>query len=296
MELPWPPEIAGSTDAAEFSQSRSNLCLDLHGDPARARLAVFSDGNHHMALRDTLAAFLNRHPEAQDPFFLTAPPRVAVDWIERGALRVGNLVLSVAPHVVLGPPGVLDRLIAPGRLGAHRLFARSRGNTLLVPAGNPCGVHGIADLARPDVRVFLSNPRTETASYSIYAETLRRLARRAGATLGFLDRPDDPPARIVYGECVHHREAPQALADGRADVAVVFRHLALRYLRIFPGVFDTVELTSPEQDDPDNVCSPIHAGLWGDGGAWGGALVEFLGGTDAAAIYRHHGLHAGAPA
>ena len=33
----------------------------------------------------------------------------------------------------------------------------------------------------------------------------------------------------------HHREAPQALADGEADVAMVCYHLALRFVRVYPG-------------------------------------------------------------
>ncbi len=245
-----------------------------------------------MALRDTVAAFLQRYPKAQDAFFLTTPPRVAMEWIERRSLRIGNLVLSVTPHAVLGPPAILDRLRGPGRLGPHQPFARSRGNTLLVRAGNPCAVRGVADLARADLRLFLSNPRTENASYSIYAETLRRLGAREGVALDFLDQPDARHGRIVYGECIHHREAPQALADGRADVAIVFRHLALRYLRIFPGTFEAVELTPTGRDDPDNVSSAIHCALWADGGAWGETFLDFLRGGETARIYRDHGLAA----
>jgi hypothetical protein len=292
MELAWPLELAdtGSREAAEFLQPRSNICLDLHGDPVRARLAVFSDGNHHMALAETAAAFLRLHPAVQDVFFLTTPPRVAAEWLQRGALRMGNLVLALAPHVVLGPPAALERLRGAGRLGTPRTFARSLGNALLVAAGNPRGIRGVADLARPDTRVFLSNPRTESVSYAVYAETLRRLARRDGVALDFLERPEGASHRVVYGESIHHREAPQALVDGRADVAVVFHHLALRYTRVFPDAFEAVPLTVPGRHDPDNLRSEIAAGLWGDGGAWGEAFAQFLHGPEVSAIYRHHGL------
>ena len=46
----------------------SNLSLDCHGDASRAQLAVFSDGNHHMALAECLRAFLAENPAAQDVF------------------------------------------------------------------------------------------------------------------------------------------------------------------------------------------------------------------------------------
>ena len=63
--LDWPRETAGAGDTADagFIQPASNICLDFHGDPLRARLVVASDGNHHMALREVLAAFLAAYPE-----------------------------------------------------------------------------------------------------------------------------------------------------------------------------------------------------------------------------------------
>ena len=48
--------------------------------------------------------------------------------------------------------------------------------------------------------------------------------------------------KVEYGERIHHREAPQAIMDGRADVAIVYYHLALGYTRIFPSLFEMVPL------------------------------------------------------
>jgi len=62
--LNWPDEAAGRIDGGEprLVQPGLNVCLDFHGDPLRARLVVVSDGNHHMAVRDVLAAFLAENP------------------------------------------------------------------------------------------------------------------------------------------------------------------------------------------------------------------------------------------
>jgi hypothetical protein len=159
---------------------------------------------------------------------------------------------------------------------------------LLVRKGNPRRITGAADLAREDVRIFLSNPLTETVSYEVYSATLRRIAARDGLNFRFLEAAPDSSPRMVYGDCIHHREAPQSLADDRADVAVVFYHLALRYTRIFPDLFEMVALTA--NDDPAQVISTVHIGLVGDGGEWGARLVEFMLSSDVAAAYRHHGL------
>jgi len=293
-ELSWPDERAGGTDAPRWAQARSNICLDFHGDPARAGLAVFSDGNHHMALQECLAVFLARHAEIGDIFYATTPPGVLLQWLDAGALAVGNLRLAIRPQVFISPPKVLERVIAAGHATDHQPFMRSRGNVLLVRAGNPKNIRGVADLARADVRLFLSNPLTETPSYQVYVETLKRFAERQRVTLDFLGAgPDTPHPRVVFGERIHHRELPQALADGHADAAPVYYHLALRYCRIFPELFEMVALDggAPEPSpSPEQVISDFHLALIGDGGRWGGALREFLLSPETAAIYARHGL------
>lgn len=292
--LPWPDETLPIGAApSRWHHPGSNLCLDFHGDPARARLVLFSDGNHHMALHETLAAFRAAHPLAGEVFYTTTPPGVFVQMIEQGAIQLGNLTLTLAPHLVLGPPETLARLTAAGHLRRSRSFMLSRGNVLLVRRGNPLGIGGIADLARPEVRLFLSNPVTEAASHTLYRETLSRLAERAGVRLPLLDTPPERPGpQLVYGDAIHHREAPQALADGRADAALLYYHLALRYTRVFPERFEIVPLggsAASPQPEAGNAVSAIHAGLLStDAGAL--RLLEFLMGDETTAIYERHGL------
>ncbi|TAM43628.1 MAG: ABC transporter substrate-binding protein [Gammaproteobacteria bacterium] len=286
-DLGWPVEQACPADAEpHWAQLRSNISLDFHGDPRRARLVVFSDGNHHMALEECLQRFLATRPQVDDVFYATTPPAVLLRWLEAGCLHLGNLRLSLKPHLFISPPKILDRVVASGRASGHVPFMRSRGNVLLVHQGNPKKIRGVTDLARADVRLFLSNPETETASYEVYADTLRGLARRAGVEGDFLSK-----VRAVYGERIHHREAPQALADERADAAMLYYHLALRYTRIFPGRFEIVPLDgAPETAAPENVLSRFHLALVDGGGEWGEAAREFLLGPEAAAIYARHGL------
>lgn len=113
---------------------------------------------------------------------------------------------------------------------------------LLLRRDNPKRIASIHDLLRPDVRLFLSNPVTEKISNQIYTDSLRRMAMRQGITLDFLTHApaQHDTAKLVYGESIHHREAPQAILDERADAALVFYHLALRYQRIFPEHCDFV--------------------------------------------------------
>jgi len=276
-----------------FVHAGSNIVLDFHGDPNRARLVVFSDGNHHMALEESVATFVAANPEAEDVFYATTPPGPLLSALKKGVLHLGNLSLSVRPHVFIGPGDILQKMAADRLLESHAAFAESRGNVLLVRKGNPKGIEGVGDLIRGDVSIAISNPQTEKASFQVYCNTLVALAEEAG-----LNRQEMKSLlagggdRVCYSTAIHHREVPQILASGAADVAMVYYHLGLRYSRIFPDVCNLVPLGGTH-DNPDpgpgHEITRYHIGMVGDGGEWGRVFADFMAG-DAGAIYERHGL------
>lgn len=288
QHLKWPIEAShgNAINGFRWQQSGSNLCLDFHGNPLTARLVVFSDGNHHMALEACCQAFRQANPDVQDIFYATTPPQVILQSVLQGGVLLGNLQLTIQPHVFISPANILDKLLDNGLMTSHRPFASSRGNVLLVKKGNPKNIHGIADLLREDVRLTLSNPLTEGASYSVYKQTLLDIAREQGVDAAAVAQLIDKDSRkMVFGESIHHREVPQTIFSGRADVAMVYYHLALRYTRIFPDDFELIELESKA-----NVYSDYHIGSIHDGGEWGQNFIEFMLSDTAAGLYRQHGL------
>jgi len=242
--LSWPVEaVVQVPETQDWHHSGSNLCLDFHGDPCRAGLTVFSDGNHHMALEACLQAFVRQNPTVGDIFYATTPPAVLIGLMKQGSIRLGNLSLSCRPDIFIGPQNILEQLAGEGLVQMPKHFMRSRCNVLLVANSNPKEIVGIQDLLRDDVQLFISNPQTEKASFQVYSETLLNMAVEQGLPpLPFHDLLAGKTNNIVYGEQIHHRELPQAIADGQADVAVVYYHLALRYTRIFPDLFDIIPL------------------------------------------------------
>lgn len=293
--LPWPPESAVPADAGQlrWASRGSNICLDFHGDPLTARLVVFSDGNHHMALEASLQAFRHAHPEVSDVFYATTPPGVLVNYLVAGQLSLGNLTLSRQPHVFISPPDILQSLQQTGFIDSQQPFMRSRGNVLLIRKGNPKHIIGIADIMRDDVRLFISNPETEKASYEVYAQTLLNLAQEASLDVTALTVRLADPAHTHIGEAIHHREAPQCLADNCADVALIYYHLALRYTRVFGDLFDFIPLGGDKknpQPSNANLTTTYHIGLVGNGGDFGQALLDFMFDTRVTQIYAQHGL------
>lgn len=298
--LPWPMETAanpasnGSDEVPRWMQPASNISLDFHGDPLKAKLVVFSDGNHHMALLEVIRRFQQLHPNVQDVFYATTPPGVLLDIIKHGAITLGNLSLSRQPHVFISPEFILQKLFASGAVNHYPAFMRSCGNVMLVRHGNPKGIENLSSLLRDDVTLFLSNPKTETASYQVYRNTLLSMARLMGIDTdimqGYLDCAT---SSILYGERIHHREAPQYVYDGRADVAVVYYHLALRYSRIFPEQFSIVPLTgegATPADEAGNEQTTYYLSTMKAPGEFGQAFVAFCLTDEVAEIYRSHGL------
>lgn len=74
---------------------------------------------------------------------------------------------------------------------------------------------------------------------------------------------------------------------------MVFYHLGLRYVRIFPHVFDLIPLGGTiEQPDPmpGNEIGTTCIGLAIDCGSWGKTFISFMKSEKAMEIYRYHGL------
>ena len=293
--LDWPAEAAWYPDASvrAFASAGSNLVLDFHGDPASAGLAVFSDGNHHMALEASVRAFLEANPQAGDIFYTTTPPAPLVDALKGEGLVVGNLRISRKPDVFIGPDNILDGLVEAGLMNRHTAFAESRGNVLLVRKGNPKNIGSVADLLADDVTLTCSNPVTEKASFSVYEEAICGLARMTGiAEQAVVDKLSVAGPATVHSQIIHHREVPELIASGQADAAIIYYHLALRYTRIFPEIFEFIDLAGILSAKPtaNNPTTRYHIGLIAGGGQWGEKFVSFMHGETAQDLYREHGL------
>lgn len=290
--LNWPPEAAQypNDSVRAFAAPSSNLALDFHGDPATAGLAVYSDGNHHMALEAAVRAFLATNPKVNDVFYTTTPPAPLVDALKGDGLVLGNLRISRKPNVFIGPGNILDGLLESNFITHHVPFAKSRGNVILVHKGNPKNITSISDLLSDDVTVTCSNPVTEKASYSVYAEAARGLAGEDGDAL--IEKLSTAGPKTVHSKIIHHREVPELIGAGHADATIIYYHLALRYTRIFPEIFELIDIGGVLSGvrSPLNPTTQYHIGLVADGGKWGEHFVSFMQSNTVKRLYEEHGL------
>jgi len=290
--LPWPQESSSeSSDAFNWHHPSTNYCLDFHGNPTNAKLTVFSDGNHHMALEACCQKFLSLHPEVNDIFYATTPPGVLVNAIQSGALQLGNLNITAKPDIFISPENIMSQLKQQAYIDEYTPLAESLGNVMLVRKSNPKNIQSFEDLLRDDVRLFISNPVTEKASHDVYHNTILGLATEQNLNI---DAYKQKINSATFGERIHHRECPQSLFNNDTDVAVIYYHLALRYCRIFPDHFEMVHFNgSTSTNEPEstaaNETTIYYIGVVNNEG-WGEAFKTFMLSSDATDLYKQHGL------
>ncbi len=157
----------------------------------------------------------------------------------------------------------VDRLLAGREIAVVRLVHREQG--LLVAPGNPLGLRGVADLARPGVR---------------YVNRQRGAGTRVLLDYELEREKIDPDAITGYGrEEPTHLAVAAAIASGRADCGMGVRAAA----RAFE--LDFVAVTREPYDlvvARESLQHPVLAPFWGLlGSASFKASVEELGGYDA---------------
>jgi len=294
--LVWPPELpeALSPQAKPYVSEKSNVVLDLHGSVQSPDLVIFMAGNQYRVFPELLPAFrewAKGHPPHQNVrteriFYATTPPGRLIDAMQTGEFVMGNLWIEVRPDklwpdVFMTGPRQQKRLAAAKYIDQWSIYTRNRGVVLLIRAGNPKNIRGIADLARDDVRVAISSPVREPASFESYSNTLRAQGGNGFPEL-ILGK-----ANTISPVAVHHRENPQFIADGKADVAPMYYHFGDYLKSRLPEQFDYVPLP-PEGNFRDELAVSVirNAPHPDTAKAW----LDFLRSDAAAAVFNRNGF------
>ncbi|MHB1020796.1 MAG: substrate-binding domain-containing protein [Acidobacteriaceae bacterium] len=192
---------------------------DLHGNPVNAKLVIFIGGNQFFVLPQLVQAFEQQHPELKGHiFYETLPPGILRRQIAaKGAITLGNLTIQVMPDVYEAGARVLHEMEQQGQV--KNVVAYATNNLeIMIPAGNPKGIHSLQDLARPDLTLSMPNPQWEGVANQIAASL-----RKAGG---------EPLYQAVYQEKVksgktilteiHHRQTPMRIMAGQVDAGVTW--------------------------------------------------------------------------
>jgi len=239
----------------------TNTVLDIVGRiGAPTSLVIFSEGNHLMALlsQEIIGAFpawAKANPayadlDCDNVVVVTLPQPIVVQMVRTGAIALGNLTLDVSrassglyPDIIMGGPAPLRELRQLGMLESQaRYFSKNRGRALLVRRGNPLGIRHLTDVARTQARLAQADS-TEAGARAGNRMAIEGLIGKQAADAFFAREVHTFPGRLG----ITHRDLPEMLARGYADVGLTQYHLISYWTRIFPSHFALVPIVGAER-------------------------------------------------
>ena len=256
--LVW-PLVGGEQPGIRTFAGHANTVLDIVGRIGTApSLVIYTEGNHLMVLlsKDIVGAFpawakaqpQYAHLNLDNVVVVTMPQPIVVQMVRTGAVALGNLTLDVSrasglfPDIVMGGPAPLRELRKLGVVEPQaRYFSRDRGRALLVRNGNPLGISSLADVTRTGARVAQADSVGAGARAGNLA-AIEALIGKPAADAFFAKEVEHFPGRLG----ITHRDVPEMIARGYADVAFTWRHLVSYWARIFPDQFESIEVPGAE--------------------------------------------------
>ncbi len=257
--LVW-PVVAKLQPGIRSFAGHTNTVPDIVGKfGAPPSLVIFTEGNHLMALlsEEIVGAFPS-WAKSQSQYtdlnldnvvVVTVPQPIVVQMLRTGAIAFGNLTLEFTrasgfyPDIVMGGPAPLQALrklevVEP----QARFFSRNRGRALLVRKGNPLGIHGLADVVRTGARVAQADS-VEAEARAGNRAAVEALMGKSAADAFLANEVEHFPGRLG----ITHRDLPEMIARGYADVGLTQYHLISFWVRTFPNHFELVPIAGAER-------------------------------------------------
>ena len=174
---------------------------------AAAQLTVFAASSLRDAFQDLGRSFEQQHPGTSLSFNFAGSQELRTQ-VEHGAR---------ADVLASADPRTLRALADAGLALQPQVFARNEP-VIVVPAGNPAGIHSLADLPRAR-RLVIGAPEVPIGEYTV--RILEAASRRYGPAFGAAVE-----ARVASRE-LNVRQVLAKVALGEADAAIVYRTDAL---------------------------------------------------------------------
>jgi len=278
---PWNPPPPGAGTA--FAVPPFDQVVDLYGDAVNPQLTLFLAGNQFMVVPDLIAAFKRAHPRYARVFVETLPPGKLAAQIASGALIMGSLRIDAQPDVyAAGQPRIEALQRERHWFGATCDYASNK-LAIMVAAGNPLGVRGIADLGQSRVRVSMPNPAFEGIGRRI--EALYRKVGGEALERAVMQRKLAAGTTILTE--IHHRQSPLNILDGRSDAAPVWYTESYFQQRLLHHPVATVEIPDAVNLHAIYTAAVLRAAPHPRAAR---DFLAFLATPEAQAVYRKYGF------
>jgi molybdate transport system substrate-binding protein len=230
MEALYPPWQRGENNGAadrgfEFTVPPVDVLADFHGSIDHPDLVLYVSGNYFFAVRGVVDAFGDAYPRYRGHvYYETLPPGLLLKQMDAGGtVTSGNMTWTAKPDVFMAELTASNELVRRGKLAAPVVAFVTNDLTIMVPAGNPAHVTGLADLGRAGLALAMPNPQFEGVAMQIRAS----LVKAGGEALA----ESVYGAKVKSGETIlthiHHRQTPLFLMQHLAETGVTWRSEAI---------------------------------------------------------------------
>jgi molybdate transport system substrate-binding protein len=230
MEALYPPwQHGANNDAAdrgfEFTVAPVDVLADFHGSIDHPDLVLYVSGNYFFAVRGVVDAFGDAYPRYRGHvYYETLPPGLLLKQMDAGGtVTSGNMTWTAKPDVFMAELTASNELVRRGKLAAPAIAFATNDLSIMVPAGNPARVAGLADLGRAGLVLAMPNPQFEGVATQIRAS----LVKAGGEALA--EAIYD--AKVKSGETIltriHHRQTPLFLMQHFVEAGVTWRSEAI---------------------------------------------------------------------
>ncbi|WP_418789317.1 substrate-binding domain-containing protein [Paraburkholderia pallida] len=288
LSPPW--QHGANNDRTErgldFTEPDADNLADFHGDPFHAALSLYVGGNYFFAMAPLVKMFETRYPQYKGRvYWETIPPGLLAKQMEAdGTITVGNMTWTAKPDVYLAGLKAVQKEIQAGRLTAPAVPYVTNTLTIMVAKGNPEHIAGLADLARPGLRLAMPNPAFEGVARQIKA-SLEHAGGSALVNTVYGAKVADGSTLLTH---IHHRQTPLWIMSGKVQAGMTWQSEAVFQEQAGHPIED---VSIPAQD---NVTA-IYAGALAAHAPHPEAAKQwlaFIRSPAALAIFEQYGFHA----
>jgi len=253
-----------------------------------AELVMYLAGNQFMVMQELITDFQTKNPDIKTVYVETIPP----GQILKGQLlkqgEIEGQPTAMNPDIFASVNiGHLKKLHGEDLMNEYIIYIHNKLE-LMVADGNPKGIKGPQDLARDDLVQSHPNPLTEGIFKFYGSEMLKDLGLYEEVTGGAECRSCWAVDGKTWFTSRHHRETPDRIEKGEADVGIVWTTEVV-HAKAEGRPIDGVPIPAPlnKQSKVNYAIGIMTNGRNADNAA---RYLAYLGTEDAQSIYEKYGF------
>ncbi|MDH5710661.1 MAG: substrate-binding domain-containing protein [Gammaproteobacteria bacterium] len=199
-----------------------NIQYGKIGDSYTSDLVMYLAGNQFMVMADLIKDFQSKNSDIKTVYVETIPPGQILkkQLLEQGEIEGQKTAMNPDLYASVDV-NHLKKLNSKGLMNEHMIYVHNKLE-LMVARGNPKNIKGAEDLGRDDLVQSHPNPLTEGIFKFYGSEMLKDLGLHDKVTGGQQCKSCWAVPGKTWFTSRHHRETPQRIEDGEADVGIVW--------------------------------------------------------------------------